>query len=223
LPSLLIVAGPNGAGKTTFAREYLSGNKKRFEFVNADEIARGLRSPSDLSAARIMLTRIDELVDANADLAIETTLSSRTYAPKIPQWQKRGYRASLIYIRLSSADVSLARVRKRVEAGGHDIPASALRRRFGRSEEYFATVYKPLVDSWYEWESHEGAFLLRNQEAGMDVEIERMQVAFKRAAEKATRGTREERSGRFDLRDEPRLTRGDTQTAKPGRGSSIKK
>jgi hypothetical protein len=52
------------------------------------------------------------------------------------------------------------------------------------------------------------------------VEIERMQAAFNRAAEKATRGTREERSGRFEVQDDSRLTRGDTQTAKPKRGSS---
>jgi hypothetical protein len=55
------------------------------------------------------------------------------------------------------------------------------------------------------------------------VEIDRMQAAFKRAAEKATRGTREERSGRFEVRDDPRSTRGDTQTAKPGRGGKLKK
>jgi hypothetical protein len=63
------------------------------------------------------------------------------------------------------------------------------------------------------------------QEDGMNqkVEIERMQTAFKRAAEKATRGTREERSGRFEVRDEARSTRGDTQAAKPRRGSNIKK
>jgi predicted ABC-type ATPase len=36
-----MIAGPNGAGKTTFAREYLSGDERGFEFVNADEIARG--------------------------------------------------------------------------------------------------------------------------------------------------------------------------------------
>jgi predicted ABC-type ATPase len=76
--------GPNGAGKTTFAREYLSTGERRVEFVNADEIARGLRTPSDFSAARIMLTRIDELVGANADFVIETTLANLTYAQKIP-------------------------------------------------------------------------------------------------------------------------------------------
>jgi predicted ABC-type ATPase len=159
LPTLVIIAGPNGAGKTTFGREYLS-TERRVEFVNADEIARGLRTSSDFSAARMMLTRIDELVGTNADFVIETTLANLTYARKIPLWQRQGYRVSLIYIRLNSVDVSLARVRKRVEAGGHDIPASAVRRRFDRSQEYFATVYKPLVDPWYEWESHEGAFSL---------------------------------------------------------------
>jgi len=63
------------------------------------------------------------------------------------------------------------------------------------------------------------------QEDGMNqkVEIERMQAAFKRAAEKATRGTREERSGRFEVRDDSRLTRGDTQAVKPRRGSKLKK
>jgi hypothetical protein len=63
------------------------------------------------------------------------------------------------------------------------------------------------------------------QEDGMNqkVEIERMQVAFKRAAEKATRGTREERSGRFEVRDEAHLTRGGAQTAKPRRGNNLKK
>ena len=54
-------------------------------------------------------------------------------------------------------------------------------------------------------------------------EIERMQAAFKRAAEKATGGTREERSGRFEVRNGSRLTRGDAQTAKPRRGSKLKK
>jgi hypothetical protein len=55
------------------------------------------------------------------------------------------------------------------------------------------------------------------------VEIEQMEAAFKRAAEKVTRGTREERSGRFEVRDNSRLTRGDTQTPKPRRGSDVEK
>jgi hypothetical protein len=62
-------------------------------------------------------------------------------------------------------------------------------------------------------------------ENGMNqkIEIERMEAAFKRAAEKATRGTREERSGRFEIPDDSRLTRDDTRAAKPRRGSNLKK
>lgn len=77
MPDLIIIAGPNGAGKTTFAREYLSADEMRFVFVNADEIARlsvletGVESASDVRAGRIMLDRIDQLVDANADFVIE--------------------------------------------------------------------------------------------------------------------------------------------------------
>ena len=165
MPDLIIIAGPNGAGKTTFAREYLSADEMRFVFVNADEIARisvletGTEGASDIRAGRIMLDRIDRLVEANADFVIETTLASLTYARKIPIWRERGYNVSLIYLRLGSIAESLARVRKRVEAGGHSIPPEAIERRFAKSISYFETTYKPIVNAWYEWESREGGFV----------------------------------------------------------------
>lgn len=164
MPTLIIIAGPNGAGKTTFAREYLSEDDRRFEFVNADEIARsGKRRDtqvSDIEAARIMLGRIGELVEASADFVVETTLANLSYAHKIPVWRKRGYLVSLAYLRLDSADESVARVRNRVAAGGHGIPEDTIRRRFGKSLSYFDTIYRPIVDEWYVWASREGAFTL---------------------------------------------------------------
>jgi predicted ABC-type ATPase len=42
MPSLYIIAGPNGAGKTTFVRDFLRFDFAVFDFLNADEIARGL-------------------------------------------------------------------------------------------------------------------------------------------------------------------------------------
>lgn len=165
MPSIIVIAGPNGAGKTTFANEYLSADEGRFEFVNADEIVRqwahrddsdGL---SDIRAGRIMLGRIDELVEKEADFVIETTLASLTYARKIPAWRERGYSVALIYLRLPSLPDSLERVRKRVEAGGHGIPEETIRRRFHKSTRYFENIYKPLVDMWYLWESQEGQFV----------------------------------------------------------------
>ena len=168
MPDLIIIAGPNGSGKTTFAREYLSKDTMRFVFVNADEIVRdlaleaGIQNPSDVRAGRMMLDRIDELINAGADLAIETTLATLTYAQKIPVWRKRGYNVSLVYLRLNSIAESLDRVRRRVEAGGHNIPPEVIERRFGKSIDYFERIYKPIVNSWRVWESQEGEFTLAN-------------------------------------------------------------
>jgi predicted ABC-type ATPase len=173
VPQVIIIAGPNGAGKTTFAREYLSTEGLRFQFVNADEIARllavELEAPehSDIRAGRIMLQRLDELVEGGADFAFETTLATLVYARKIPIWRKRGYQVSLIYLHLSSVIESIARVRKRVEAGGHNIPEETIKRRFVKSVEYFETIYKPIVDAWYIRESSEGTFLpVESSESG---------------------------------------------------------
>jgi predicted ABC-type ATPase len=165
VPQLIIIAGPNGAGKTTFAKEYLSSLGASFEFVNADEISRGLaleigsQGSPDIRAAKAMLRRIDELVDASVDVAIETTLATLTYARKIPIWQGRGYYVSLIYLQLSSIPESLERVRRRVEAGGHQIPPEVIERRFRKSLDYFETIYKPIVNRWHVRESQEGKFV----------------------------------------------------------------
>jgi predicted ABC-type ATPase len=165
VPTVIIIAGPNGAGKTTFAKEYLSAEDRRFQFVNADEIARRCEGPrghlsSDVDAARIMLGRIDKLVESVADFTLETTLANLSYAQKIPAWRKRGYLVSLVYLRLDSVEESVARVRKRVAAGGHGIPEDIIRRRFGKSANYFETIYRPVVDEWYIWSSQEGSFTL---------------------------------------------------------------
>jgi predicted ABC-type ATPase len=152
MPEVVIIAGPNGAGKTTFADEYLAG-RRHFEFVNADEIAlevalQGLPQP------------INQLAAIGADFMFETTLATRTYARRVPQWQRSGYSVSLIYLRLPSVETSIARVRRRVEAGGHGIAQQIIRRRFDKSIAYFEDIYKSIVDTWYIWDSFEGNFEL---------------------------------------------------------------
>ncbi len=42
-PTIYLIAGCNGAGKTTFAKEFLPSIGV-VRFLNADEIARGLKS-----------------------------------------------------------------------------------------------------------------------------------------------------------------------------------
>ncbi len=66
MPNLYIIAGCNGAGKTTASYTVLPEMLDCKEFINADEIARGL-SPFQpekmaIEAGRIMLGRIKELI-----------------------------------------------------------------------------------------------------------------------------------------------------------------
>lgn len=163
---IIIIAGPNGAGKTSFANEYPPAVRESLVYLNADEIARGIAGPGltqaqrDLRAGREMLARISALVRARTDLMLETTLASLTYARKIPAWQRRGYQVALIYLRLPSPAMSIERVRRRVAAGGHNVPEAVIRQRFARSAAYLESHYKPVVDEWYIWDSLEGRFRL---------------------------------------------------------------
>jgi predicted ABC-type ATPase len=166
VPEIVIIAGPNGAGKTTFASEYLPARQKRLVFVNADEIGRELadyglsQRQVDMRAARVMLERIDDLANAGAGFMFETTLATLIYTQRVPRWRAFGYSVSLIYLRLSSVEASIVRVRRRVEAGGHSIPEDAIRRRFDKSVKYFENSYKSIVDEWYVWDSIDGTFTL---------------------------------------------------------------
>jgi predicted ABC-type ATPase len=165
LPTSLIVAGPNGAGKTTFATRWINDSAPGYQFANADEIARTLVEPAmssserDLRAGRIMLKRLEEFIDQRADIVLETTLSSRLYARRVPAWRAAGYGVHLIYVRLPNVEVSIARVAHRVRMGGHGVLEADLRRRFDRSLANLE-VYKPLVDHWEVWESGPGTISL---------------------------------------------------------------
>ena len=59
---IIIIAGPNGAGKTTTALSMTSEPNVIYEYINADEIARGLAPlhPESVSliASKLMIRRI---------------------------------------------------------------------------------------------------------------------------------------------------------------------
>lgn len=166
MQEIIIIAGPNGAGKTSFANEYLPAAQEGLVFVNADEIAREIahlnlpKAQLDIKAGRLMLERINALVDSRTELMFETTLAGLSYAQKIPVWRRLGYSVSLIYLRLPDVEASIERVRRRVAAGGHDVPEDIIRKRFWKSLEYLSRRYKPIVNEWYVWDSVEGDFQL---------------------------------------------------------------
>jgi predicted ABC-type ATPase len=156
---IVIIAGPNGAGKTTFAREFLPREAECPDFINADLIAAGL-SPFDpqrvaLRAGRLMLLEIARRVGAGESFAFETTLSGRSYARLIPQWQSVGYHVKLIFLSLPTVDLAIARVAARIAQGGHYVANTVIRRRFDAGMLNFETVYRRLVDSWVLYDNSE--------------------------------------------------------------------
>lgn len=130
MPNLYIIAGCNGAGKTTASYTILPEVLDCYEFVNADSIAAGLSpfSPETVAfeAGGIMLNRIRQLLDEQKDFAFETTLATRSYLPLIKDAKKRGYIVTLLYFSLSSPEVAIKRVAKRVAQGGHNIPIEVI-------------------------------------------------------------------------------------------------
>jgi len=156
-PQVIVLAGPNGAGKSTAAPMILPRLLRVTQFVNADEIAKGLSGFSPdaaaLTAGRIMLERLRELADSNQDFAFETTLASRSYAASIREWRSRGYECHLAFFRLPNAEMAVQRVAQRVRAGGHDVDVETIKRRFSAGLRNFFQLYRPLADHWRMYDS----------------------------------------------------------------------
>ena len=149
---LYIISGPNGAGKTTASYTVLPKILQCKEFVNADEIARGL-SPFNpesvaIEAGRLMLKRISELLQRNESFSIETTLSTRSYFRLVEKAHSQGYDVTLLFFWLKSPQQAIERVAERVAKGGHDIPKDIIVRRYWEGLDNLFKIYMPIVDTW---------------------------------------------------------------------------
>lgn len=152
MSNLYIISGCNGAGKTTASYSVLPDMLNCKEFVNADEIARGL-SPFQpdkvaIESGRIMLNRIKDLLDNNVDFAFETTLATKTYVQLIREAKAKGYLVTLVYFWLNSPELAIERVKTRVNSGGHNIPEETIRRRYIAGIQNLSKLYIPICDFW---------------------------------------------------------------------------
>jgi predicted ABC-type ATPase len=152
MKNLYIISGCNGAGKTTASYTVLPEILNCKEFVNADEIAKGL-SPFNpesvgIEAGRLMIARIDSLLTRKESFSIETTLAPLSYSKLIKRAQKIGYCVSLVFFWLNSPELAMKRVAERVKNGGHDITESVIRRRYWSGLNNLFKIYLPIVDYW---------------------------------------------------------------------------
>jgi predicted ABC-type ATPase len=150
MPEMIVIAGANGSGKTS-AAEFLLPRTRIKEFVNADEIARGL-SPFNpagqrVAAGRLMIERIRDLIIARKSFAIETTLSGLGLVNFIKSAKKNGYRTKIHYLYISDVKINLKRIEQRVKQGGHFVPSKDVRRRYKQSLKNLFAVYERLFDA----------------------------------------------------------------------------
>lgn len=149
---LYIIAGCNGAGKTTASNTILPKSLLVKEFVNADEIAKGL-SPFNpegvaIEAGRLMLKRIDDLLEAGESFSIETTLATKSYVNLVRRAHEKGYMVHLLFFWLPTVDLAKERVAKRVTQGGHNIPQNVIERRYEAGIRNLFEIFMCEVDIW---------------------------------------------------------------------------
>lgn len=147
---LYIIAGCNGAGKTTASFTLLPEILDCKEFVNADEIAKGL-SPFQpekvaIEAGRLMLKRIDELITQKTNFAFETTLATKSYKNRILKAKELGYHVILVFFWLQDIELAIQRVRQRVKEGGHNIEDDIIKRRYFNGIRNLFDIYSSIVD-----------------------------------------------------------------------------
>jgi predicted ABC-type ATPase len=148
--NLYIIAGCNGAGKTTASFTILPEILNCKEFVNADEIAKGLSpfQPEKVSfeAGRIMIRRINELLETKENFAFETTLATKSYKSKVVSAQTKNYTVTLLFFWLQNVDLAIERVKTRVMEGGHNIELEVIKRRYVNGIKNLFDIYLSIVD-----------------------------------------------------------------------------
>jgi predicted ABC-type ATPase len=150
-PTFWLIAGPNGVGKTTYAMRHLKAVSGSINFVNMDEIARGL-SPlepvaAQTEAARIALARARAFIREKATFAMEAALAGRTRLNLMQEALAQGLSTALLYSSVRDPTICLERIARRVAEGGHDVEASVVRRRFLRSLANLP-AYRSASDLW---------------------------------------------------------------------------
>ncbi|MFZ2527192.1 MAG: AAA family ATPase [Rhodococcus sp. (in: high G+C Gram-positive bacteria)] len=130
-----LIVGPNGAGKSTFVEVTLAPLLPRSVFVNADVIARQ-RWPDraeemSYEAAQLAAAARDRLLAQGRSFIAETVFSHASKLGLIDRAQGAGFTV-VLHVMLVPEALSVLRVARRVESGGHSVPEGKIRSRYRR-------------------------------------------------------------------------------------------
>jgi predicted ABC-type ATPase len=130
------------------------------------------REGSDISAGRVLLRLVDEILSHRRSLAFESTMSGGNWRGVIDRAKKLGYEVTICFVAVSSPALAVERVQQRVREGGHSIPEATVLRRYERSLSMFFTTYRQLAQFWYFFDnSGVSAQLVAARENALDEQI----------------------------------------------------
>lgn len=128
-PVCTILGGPNGSGKSSI----VDALKPVGTFVNADATARRIApmgpEAASLAAGRLVVRQLDALIRDRASFVYETTLSGLQPIGVMRRAKQAGYEIGIVFVILATVELNI----QRVAQGGHDIPETVIRRRYGKT------------------------------------------------------------------------------------------
>ncbi|MPN09078.1 hypothetical protein SDC9_156366 [bioreactor metagenome] len=149
------------------------------EFVNADEIAKGLSpfQPEKVAfEAGILLNRIDELFKSQENFTFETNLATKTYKQKIKFAKENDYNTTLLFFWLRNSNLAKERVKTRVKEGGHNIPTEVIERRYISGIKNLFDIYLEIVDQVLIFDNSEGKpILIADKNFGEEIIIHNLE------------------------------------------------
>jgi len=133
------LAGTNGAGKSSIAGAMFLA--QGVEYFNPDTAAREIasRNPgisqveANSAAWQEGKRLLERAIAEKLDFAFETTLGGRSIAGILEKALAEGIEVRIWYVALASVELHIARVKSRVERGGHTIPEERIRERYVKS------------------------------------------------------------------------------------------
>lgn len=130
-----LVVGPNGGGKSTFIRFVVARVWPAAAVVDADEIA-AQTWPEDpaahaYDAAALAGIAREQLIADRRPFVAETVCSHPSKLELVRLAHAAEYYVAL-HVLMVPVELSIARVRSRVAAGGHDVPEVKIRERHAR-------------------------------------------------------------------------------------------
>jgi predicted ABC-type ATPase len=149
---ILVLAGTNGAGKSSVGGTAL--RERGGHYFNPDEAARRVReqqphvssaqaNSAAWHAGRLLL---ETAIASGLAFNFETTLGGNTIPALLEQAAVGGAEVRMWYVALASPELHVARVRARVQRGGHDIAEAKIRERYDRSRENLIRVLPRLTE-----------------------------------------------------------------------------